>query len=100
MLEGVVVQWCNPLTLQPEKSGGVVSKPGRFPPNPVGPQLFLLATVGAKFRNFTVTLTILCFLHGEGFCQISHQAIFAYALASLLKPALERKNIAHSKTLF
>ena len=28
--EGVVVQWCNPLTLQPE--GGVGSKPGRAPP--------------------------------------------------------------------
>ena len=30
--EGVVAQWCNPLTLQPEQSGGVGSKPGRAPP--------------------------------------------------------------------
>ena len=26
---GVVAQWCNPLTLQPEHSGGVGSRPGR-----------------------------------------------------------------------
>ena len=31
-IEGVVAQWCNPLTLQPEQSGGVVSIPGRSPP--------------------------------------------------------------------
>ena len=30
-LEGVVAQWCNPLTLQPEQSGGVGSSPGRAP---------------------------------------------------------------------
>ena len=30
--EGVVAQWCNPLTLQPEQSGGVGSSPGRAPP--------------------------------------------------------------------
>ena len=30
--EGVVAQWCNPLTLQPELSGGVGSIPGRTPP--------------------------------------------------------------------
>ena len=29
---GVVAQWCNPLTLQPEQSGGVGSKSGRAPP--------------------------------------------------------------------
>ena len=28
----VVVQWCNPLTLQPEKSGGVTSIPCKAPP--------------------------------------------------------------------
>ena len=27
--ESVVAQWCNPLTLQPEQSGGVGSIPGR-----------------------------------------------------------------------
>ena len=31
-LEGVVAQWCNPLTLQPEQSGGVGSIRGRAPP--------------------------------------------------------------------
>ena len=30
--EGVVVPWCNPLTLQPEQSGGVGSIPCRAPP--------------------------------------------------------------------
>ena len=30
--EGVVAQWCKPLTLQPEKSSGVGSKPSRDPP--------------------------------------------------------------------
>ena len=30
--EGVVAQWCNPLTLKPEQSGGVGSIPGRTPP--------------------------------------------------------------------
>ena len=30
--EGVVVPWCNPLTLQPERSGGVGSSPGRAQP--------------------------------------------------------------------
>ena len=29
--EGVVAPWCNPLTLQPEQSGGVGSNPGRAP---------------------------------------------------------------------
>ena len=32
VIEGVVVPWCNPLTLQPEQSGGVGSNPGRAPP--------------------------------------------------------------------
>ena len=32
LLEGVVGQWCNPLTLQSEQSGGVGSLPGRTPP--------------------------------------------------------------------
>ena len=32
MIEGVFVQWCNPLTLQPEQSGGVGSIPGKNPP--------------------------------------------------------------------
>ena len=27
MFEGVVAPWCNPLTLQPEQSGGVGSSP-------------------------------------------------------------------------
>ena len=31
--EGVVAPWCNPLTLQPEQSGGVGSIPGRTPPH-------------------------------------------------------------------
>ena len=31
-IEGVVAPWCNPLTLQPEQSGGVGSSPGRAPP--------------------------------------------------------------------
>ena len=30
-VEGVVAPWCNPLTLQPEQSGGVGSSPGRAP---------------------------------------------------------------------
>ena len=30
-IEGVVAPWCNPLTLQPEQSGGVGSSPGRAP---------------------------------------------------------------------
>ena len=30
--EGVVAQWCNPLTLQSEQSGGVGSIPGGTPP--------------------------------------------------------------------
>ena len=30
--EGIVAQWCNPLTFQPEQSGGVGSIPGRAPP--------------------------------------------------------------------
>ena len=30
--EGVVAPWCNPLTLQPEQSGGVGSSPSRAPP--------------------------------------------------------------------
>ena len=30
--EGVVAQWRNPLTSQPEQSGGVGSKPGGTPP--------------------------------------------------------------------
>ena len=29
--EGVVAQWCNPLTLKPEQSGGVGSNPSRTP---------------------------------------------------------------------
>ena len=32
LIEGVVAPWCNPLTLQPEQSGGVGSNPGRAPP--------------------------------------------------------------------
>ena len=32
LTEGVVAPWCNPLTLQPEQSGGVGSSPGRAPP--------------------------------------------------------------------
>ena len=31
-IEGVVALWCNPLTLQPEQSGGVGSNSGRAPP--------------------------------------------------------------------
>ena len=31
-IEGVVAQWCDPLTSQPEQSGGVGSIPGRDPP--------------------------------------------------------------------
>ena len=31
-IEGVVAQWCNPLTLKPEQSGGVGSSSGRTPP--------------------------------------------------------------------
>ena len=31
-LEGVVAQWCNPLTLQPERSGGVGSRRDRASP--------------------------------------------------------------------
>ena len=31
-IEGVVAQWCNPLTLKPKQSGGVGSIPGRTPP--------------------------------------------------------------------
>ena len=30
--QGVVAQWCNPLTLQPERSGGVGLMPGRVVP--------------------------------------------------------------------
>ena len=30
--EGVVAQWCNPLTLKLEQSGGVGSIPGKTPP--------------------------------------------------------------------
>ena len=32
ILQSVVAPWCNPLTLQPEQSGGVGSSPGRAPP--------------------------------------------------------------------
>ena len=32
IIEGVVAQWCNPLTLQPEQSGGVDLRRGRAPP--------------------------------------------------------------------
>ena len=32
LIEVLVAQWCNPLTLQPEQSGGVGSIPGRAPP--------------------------------------------------------------------
>ena len=32
IIEGVVSQWYNPLTLQPEQSGRVDSIPGRTPP--------------------------------------------------------------------
>ena len=32
LTEVVVAPWCNPLTLQPEQSGGVGSSPGRAPP--------------------------------------------------------------------
>ena len=31
-IEGVVAPWCNPLTLQPEQSGGMGSNPGRATP--------------------------------------------------------------------
>ena len=31
-VEGVVAQWCNPLTLKSEHSGGVGSSPDRTPP--------------------------------------------------------------------
>ena len=31
-VEGVMAQWCNPLTLQPEQSGGVRSIPCRARP--------------------------------------------------------------------
>ena len=31
-LDGVVAQWCTPLALKPEKSGGVGSSPGKAPP--------------------------------------------------------------------
>ena len=31
-MEGVVAQWCNPLTLQSEQSGGVGLIPDRAPP--------------------------------------------------------------------
>ena len=30
--EGVVAQWCNPLTLKSEQSDGMGSSPGRTPP--------------------------------------------------------------------
>ena len=32
LFEGVLVQWCNPMTWQPEQSGRVGSKLGRAPP--------------------------------------------------------------------
>ena len=32
LFEGVVALWCNPLTSQPEQSGGVGFIPGRTPP--------------------------------------------------------------------
>ena len=31
-VQGIVVPWCNPLTLQPERSDGVGSSPDRVPP--------------------------------------------------------------------
>ena len=59
--------WCNPLTLQPEQSGGVGSRRSRAPPlerHDEGRGLdWRLATsaipaLGAKNRNFTFTFTI------------------------------------------
>ena len=62
--EGVVVPWCNPLTLQPEQSGGVGSSPGRTPP--LERRLDLLyfcdPSACAEKRNFTFTMVLERFL--------------------------------------
>ena len=71
-IEGVVVQQCNPLTLQPEQSSGVSSKLGRAPPlerhdKRLQPELALgyLCDPSAKNRNFTFTLTNLYLIEPE-----------------------------------
>ena len=64
-LEGVVAQWCNPLALQQEQSGGQGSIPGSAPPHEhhdKGPQTRLAlyyfcdpAVLVANTHNFTFT---------------------------------------------
>ena len=66
--QGVVAQWCNPLTSKPEQSGGVGSKRGRASPferHDKGSRTRLalsyfcdpIPALGAKNRNFTFTFT-------------------------------------------
>ena len=64
--EGVVAPWCNPLTLQPEQSGGVGSSPGKAPPlerhdkgsrTRLGLLYSAIPALGAEKRNFTFTFT-------------------------------------------
>ena len=67
VIEGVVAQWCNPLTRKPEQSGGVGSRRDRASPlerHERGLRIRLvLATsaipvLGAKNCNFTFTLLL------------------------------------------
>ena len=60
--EGFVAQWCNPLTLQPEQSGGVGSILSRTSPlerndngsrTRLGPFYSAIPAFGAEKRNFT-----------------------------------------------
>ena len=56
--------WCNPLTLQPNQSGGMGSIPGRTPPHErldkgsqtrLGLLYFCVPALGTENRNFTFT---------------------------------------------
>ena len=47
--EGIVMQWCNPLTLRPEQFGGAGSIPDMAQGAPIGPHHL---SVMAKGRGF------------------------------------------------
>ena len=61
-VEGVLVQWCNPLILKPKQTSGVGSVPSRNPPlerHDKGTcSISAIPALGAEKRNFTFTIAM------------------------------------------
>ena len=98
-IEGVMAQWCNPLTLQSVQSGAVGLIPGRAPPlehHDKGSQTQLalwytvaIPALGTKNHNFTCT-----------FCSLQMQACnLAQSLIASLTKLVSMGGILHSKTI-